>query len=278
MKHTTASNSFPHVHPDLCDELPFWSAPFGLKLLDSIDYKTDITALDIGFGSGFPLIELAMRLGESCTVYGIDPWKDILTQVKRKIDCFGIRNASLLTGYAESIPLHNGSVDLITSNNGINNVHDAEQVFSECARILKPGGQFTWTMNTEKTMFEFYTLLEKVLTEMGLDGSVEAMYCHIDEKRPPVNRLLALLQQKGFTIRALESEQFSYRFSDGTAMLNHYFVKIAFLESWKSFLPPDREEEVFLRLEAALNEYARLCGGMKLSVPFMLVDAVKAVP
>jgi len=45
------------------DELPIWSAPFGLKLLEFIDYKPNITAIDLGFGTGFPLIEIAMRLG-----------------------------------------------------------------------------------------------------------------------------------------------------------------------------------------------------------------------
>ena len=58
-------------------------------------------------------------------------------------------------------------------------------------------------------------------------------------------------------------------------MLNHYFIRIAFLESWKSFLPPDTEEVVFFQVETALNEYAELCGGMKLSIPFVLIDAVK---
>ncbi|MBN1577163.1 MAG: hypothetical protein JW913_11460 [Chitinispirillaceae bacterium] len=68
--------------PDLCDELPFWSAPFGLKLLDLIEYRRNITALDIGFGCGFPLIELAMRLGPTCTVYGIDPWDEAKCPVR----------------------------------------------------------------------------------------------------------------------------------------------------------------------------------------------------
>ena len=58
---------------NVLDELPLWSAPFGLKLLDAIEYKPNISALDIGFGNGFPLTELAMRLGETSTVYGIDP-------------------------------------------------------------------------------------------------------------------------------------------------------------------------------------------------------------
>jgi len=44
------------------DELPLWSAPFGLRLLDKIKYKKNITAFDIGSGLGFPLLEVAMRL------------------------------------------------------------------------------------------------------------------------------------------------------------------------------------------------------------------------
>lgn len=50
---------------DVADETPIWSASFGLKLLEYIDYKTKISALDIGFGTGFPLTEIALRLGDS---------------------------------------------------------------------------------------------------------------------------------------------------------------------------------------------------------------------
>ena len=51
------------------DDLPLWSAPFGLMLLDHIHLKPKIEALDVGFGSGFPLLELAQRLGDSSTVF-----------------------------------------------------------------------------------------------------------------------------------------------------------------------------------------------------------------
>jgi 16S rRNA G527 N7-methylase RsmG len=52
---------------EVIDELPIWSVPFGLKLLDVVDYKPTISAIDIGFGTGFPLIELAMRFGNTST-------------------------------------------------------------------------------------------------------------------------------------------------------------------------------------------------------------------
>jgi len=51
------------------DDMSFWAAPFGIKLLTLVQYKKNIRAMDIGFGSGFPLIELAMRLGPTCKIF-----------------------------------------------------------------------------------------------------------------------------------------------------------------------------------------------------------------
>ena len=45
------------------DDLPLWSAPFGLKLLETLKFKKNINVLDIGCGEGFPLIEIAARFG-----------------------------------------------------------------------------------------------------------------------------------------------------------------------------------------------------------------------
>jgi arsenite methyltransferase len=75
---------------ELFDELPIWAAPFGLRLLDNIKMKRNITALDIGFGTGFPLTELAMRLGNSSRIYGIDPWGSAVKRTENKIDFYGI--------------------------------------------------------------------------------------------------------------------------------------------------------------------------------------------
>ena len=90
---------------ELFDELPIWAAPFGLKLLDSIKYKKNISALDIGFGAGFPLTEIAMRLGETCKIYGIDPWNAAIRRTEKKIEFYGIKNIEIINGVAENIPL-----------------------------------------------------------------------------------------------------------------------------------------------------------------------------
>jgi ubiquinone/menaquinone biosynthesis C-methylase UbiE len=144
---------------DMYDELPLWSAPFGLKLLEKVIPDRNLKVLDIGYRTGFPLTEIAMRLGESCHVYGIvpDPRSGEITM--GKLQSFGIRNAELINGVAEQIPLPDNSIDLIVSNNGLNNTKYFNQAISECARVLKPNGKLIFTMNLEGTMMELYSML-----------------------------------------------------------------------------------------------------------------------
>jgi ubiquinone/menaquinone biosynthesis C-methylase UbiE len=258
---------------DLLDELPFWSAAFGLKLLNGINYKPNITALDIGFGTGFPLTELAMRLGDEAIVYGVDPWKAAIERLRNKIGFYGITNIRIIEGVAEHLPLADASVDLITSNNGINNVSDMAQVFSECARILRPGGQFIFTLNTAGSFRAFYDTLEKVLSEFGLQDEIEKMNLHIARKRPDVGRVCDLMLAQGFSIHKVDHHEFSYKFATGTALLSHYFIRLAFMDPWIKLLPPERVEEIFDRIEVLLNEQSQRNGAIDLCVPFVVVDS-----
>lgn len=261
---------------DFFDELPLWSAPFGLKLLDFIDYKPGLSVLDIGFGSGFPLTEIAMRLGESSLVYGIDPWKEAVAKVREKIEFYSIRNIAIIEGIAEYIPLDDQSIDLITSNNGLNNVQDIDKVLSECSRLLRQGGQFVQTMNTAGSMIEFYTVFERVLSELDMHHEIDLMHQHIEVKRPPVEKLLNNIRSHGFTLKDLEYDQFNYTFVNGTALLNHYFIRLAFMDSWIALLPKDKVKEIFERIETYLNEQSQLLGSLKLSIPYVLINMIRS--
>jgi ubiquinone/menaquinone biosynthesis C-methylase UbiE len=257
------------------DEFPIWSAPFGLKLLDKVDYRSGLTVLDIGSGTGFPLIELAQRLGEGSLVVGIDPWEEGIKRIQKKISYFGITHVKILKASAESIPLEDQGVDLIVSNNGINNVVDMDTVYAECSRVLKPGGQFVHTMNLDKTMFEFYGELEKVLSDMDMDREIGLMRQHIYQKRRPLGEIMNLLNMHGFVIKELEHDQFRYKFSSGTAMLNHYFIRLAFMESWIGIMPEDKVEQIFDKVEKRLNDLSRILGGITLSIPYVVISAIK---
>jgi arsenite methyltransferase len=257
------------------DELPLWSAPFGLKLLDKINYRKNITAIDIGFGLGFPLLEVAMRLGNSCKVFGIDPWEAAIQRVKAKIGIYGISNVEMISGVAEKIPLPDNSIDLVFSNNGLNNVNNLKAVLAECGRISRTGAQLVFNFNTDKTMIEFYSVLENVLREKNMRKETDLMKKHIHKKRKPVEEFQILLENNGFTIIETLFDEFSVSFVDGTTMLNHFLIKLAFIESWKEFIPENKQREIFEEVEKQLNKIAESKGSLKLTIPYILMDCEK---
>ena len=257
------------------DELPIWSAPFGLKLLDKIKYRKNITALDIGSGLGFPLLEVAMRLGNTCKLYGIDPWEAAVARVKTKIEIYGISNVEIIIGVAEKIPLPDNSVDLIFSNNGLNNVNDIKSVLSECCRISKISAQLVFTYNTDKTMREFYSVFEELLHDKNMRGEISLMKEHIYKKRKPSEEFIQHLNENGYIINETSHDEFAYRFVDGTAMFNHFLIKLAFIDSWKELIPEEKQNDFFAKLVERLNQLSQCNGYLSLSIPFATIDCEK---
>jgi ubiquinone/menaquinone biosynthesis C-methylase UbiE len=257
------------------DELPYWSAPFGIKLLEKVVPKKNMAMLDIGFGTGFPLTELAGRLGKTCRIYGIDPWKAAVDRVMEKIRIYAASNIELLIGTAENIPLPDNCLDLIVSNNGLNNVDSLDLVLSECARTLKKNGRLVFTMNTEGTMLEFYDVMEVLMKKHNLPDAVEAMKRHIYEKRKPLEEVLKLLQKHGFVQVSVDHDRFSYTFADGTTMFKHFLIRLAFLDSWKKLIPDEMQQMIFSEIESRINRIADKDGFFRLSVPFVVIDARK---
>lgn len=257
------------------DELPFWSAPFGMKLLDTIKLKKNMNVLDIGSGFGFPLIETAQRLGNSCKVFGIDPWKPAVNRVDFKINQLSLTNIKIIEGYAEELSFDDSTLDLIISNNGINNVSDMDKVFRECYRTIKREGQFVFTLNLKKTMIEFYNVFEEILLEFDLLEEVEQMHRHIHAKRKPEEEIVDKLHNAGFVINSVICHNFNYRFTDAITMFNYSMIKCWFLPSWIEIVPLPMREKVFSRVEEELNTIAKEKGEIKLTIPFAVFDCTK---
>lgn len=254
------------------DELPLWSAPFGLSLLDKINYKKNIKALDIGCGLGFPLTEIAMRLGSSSKVYGVDPWSAALEHLKKKLNVYNIQNVELINGTAENIDLPDDSIDLIVSNNGLNNVQDINKCMSECKRVAKKNCQFAATMNLENTMIEFYSVFKEIVTKNNLPHIIELIDKHIYEKRKPVNETVTLFEKNNFRT-TYELDSFNYRFADGKSMFNYFMIRIAFLKSWVKLVPVESAGEIFGEIEKKLDEIAAAENGIKLTIPYIVLNA-----
>lgn len=262
-------------HVSALDELPFWSSPFGQLLLETIPLKRNINALDIGFGTGYPVIEIAERLGNSCRIYGVDIWRSGAQRALQKIAVHGLQNLTLLLARAENLPFHDEYFDLITSNNGLNNVEDLPKSLAECFRTCKKGGRLIFTVNLPDTMKEFYGIFESVLKDQKLGNQIEKMKEHIHQKRKPLNEMCEMLERAGFDIDKKIEKTFSYRFLDGTTMLRYFMIREFFLPSWKEVVPEENVAEVFREIEMRLNQLSKDKGELVLTIPFVCVDCLK---
>ena len=161
------------------DELPLWSAMFGLLLLEEVPLTGIRTALDAGCGTGFPLIELAERLGRSAVVHGVDPWGAALARAAEKVTCRGTLNVTLHEASATAMPFADGHFDLIVSNLGLNNFDDRTGAVRECRRVAKKGSVLALTTNLQGHMRELYSIFEEVLTRRGLKDELLSLHEHV---------------------------------------------------------------------------------------------------
>jgi ubiquinone/menaquinone biosynthesis C-methylase UbiE len=216
-----------------------------------------------------------MRLGNTCQVYGIDPWESGLERARKKASFYGLNHVSFFHCKAEDTPFSASFFHRIVSNNGFNNVDNLEKALKESYRIAASHCQLIFTMNTSKTMIEFYRLFKDALLEEGLPGSVAKMKKHIASKRPSVSKVASLLRKAGFRHIRKHRNSFTYRFTDGTSVFQHGFIRMAFMDSWKELVPPEKLKPVFDRTEQKMNEEARRKGAFVLTVPFVTIEAEK---
>jgi arsenite methyltransferase len=259
---------------DTFDELPLWSASFGLLLLKHLELKPNLTVIDLGSGAGFPLMELASRLGKSCKCYGLDPWVNANKRARKKIKNYGLSNVEIIESTAEKIPFDDNSIDLIVSNLGINNFDNPQIVFKECNRVLKPNGKLALTTNLNGHWKEFYDIFEYTLQQLGKNEITEKLKSH-QQHRGTVDSVSKLFTENGFKISRHYEENFEMKFLDGSAFLNHHFVKLGWLSSWRDLLPQEEWEETFSQLEKNLNSYSAESGTLSLTVPMVFTEGLK---
>lgn len=97
--------------------------------------------LDLGSGGGIDVILSARRVGPTGRAIGLDMTDEMLELAMRNAAEAGVDNVEFVRGTIESIPLPAGSVDVVISNCVINLAADKAAVFTEIARVLRPGGR-----------------------------------------------------------------------------------------------------------------------------------------
>ncbi len=97
--------------------------------------------LDVGSGSGTDALIASVLTGPDGEVVGLDMTEAMRESLRENAERMGADNVRTLDGNAESIPLPDASVDVVTSNGVLNLVPDKPVAVEEIARVLRPGGR-----------------------------------------------------------------------------------------------------------------------------------------
>jgi arsenite methyltransferase len=264
-----------NIDPIYFDEVPLWSAAFGQELLNHINFGRRLRILDVGCGTGFPTIEIAERACRSCTVIGLDPWEDAIIRAKEKKKSWNIGNVDFEVGIAEAMPFKDHYFDMVVSNNGFNNVKDPLKALQECNRVSRPKSTLLFTANMPDTMHEFYAVFRSVLEAHKKTKELKALDEHIAYKRKSMLEWEAHLNQAGYRLSGLWENDFKYRVSNATTLLEHHFIRVAFLPHWLQIVKKTDRDLIFGEIEEQLNDVAVKNHGLTLTIPLACFEAKK---
>lgn len=99
------------------------------------------TVVDLGSGGGFDCFLAARQVGEEGRVIGVDMTSEMIEKARKNAAKLDAKNVEFRLGEIESLPLPDGTADVILSNCVINLSPDKERVFAEAFRVLAPGGR-----------------------------------------------------------------------------------------------------------------------------------------
>lgn len=150
------------------DQVAVLQRMVGEQLLERLDWVklSPKVVLDAGAGTGLQTLALLHRYGKA-QVIALDLAAAMLQQARQRVQgslpqrlWAALRrpingsHGRFVCGDMECLPLADQSVDLIFSNLTLQWCSALDSVFSECRRILKPGGLFTFTTLGPDTLKE----------------------------------------------------------------------------------------------------------------------------
>ncbi len=112
------------------------ASPFALQALQAGE-----RVVDVGSGADFDSFIAAAQVGAEGQVVGVAMTEEMLLKSRATAQQMNCRQVEFRDGLAEELPIEDGWADAVVSNGVINLCADKQRVFSEIARVLKPGGR-----------------------------------------------------------------------------------------------------------------------------------------
>jgi demethylmenaquinone methyltransferase/2-methoxy-6-polyprenyl-1,4-benzoquinol methylase len=169
--------------------------PARLAGLGALELKKGERVLEIGFGTGNEIIDLAEQVGPTGQVAGIDISTGMLAVTQRKLAGKGLTTPiDLRVGDARQLPFADGSVDAVYSSFTLELFpeDDLPVVLAEARRVLRAGGRLSTVSMAHPKQGQRPSVLERTYVWM------HRHFPHIVDCRPI--DLHALVTAAGFQV------------------------------------------------------------------------------
>jgi demethylmenaquinone methyltransferase/2-methoxy-6-polyprenyl-1,4-benzoquinol methylase len=140
------------------------------KGLELLSVGNGGTVLEIGFGTGYALTEIAAAVGDNGHAYGLDVTPQMIKIADKRLNEAGLKGRAILTeGDARKMPYPNGQFDavFIADTLELFDTPDIPRVLAEIYRVIKKGGRLVVVslsrQGREDTLFiRFYEWLHRL--------------------------------------------------------------------------------------------------------------------
>jgi ubiquinone/menaquinone biosynthesis C-methylase UbiE len=247
---------------------------FALRAFQTAGARLQARMLDLGCGNGSFAVALLRLTNQSQVDVGTDISRQALTlSANKRI------YRSLICADAMLLPFSDGSFQTVFSHTVLCCMdRDLPTVFKEVCRVLKPGGEFVFTVATPH--FNQQYVLSKLLSRLGLRAAAERYRAGFDRRMGHV-QCLAAHQWKKLTREAGFVVSHSFGFLDNRllrlySMLVWAPVRVISLLKMIPFAPVHQAAAAFQR-----SLYAGLFRRTPLQInsdeaPYILIRALKS--
>ena len=128
-----------------------WLPP--AEVLAALSVYPEDTIADVGAGTGYFSLPLALAVGPKGKVFAVDAQLEMLSLLRKKLDEGSVSNVELIHADAESTTLSDGCCGLAFLANLWHEFADRSVVLEESHRILKLGGRIAildWRPDVER--------------------------------------------------------------------------------------------------------------------------------
>jgi SAM-dependent methyltransferase len=103
--------------------------------------RPDQDVVDLGSGGGLDCLLAARAVAPLGSVVGVDFLADMVDRATKSAQDARLSNVRFVEGLIESLPLPDGSADVVISNGVVNLSPRKVRVLAEAFRVLRPGGR-----------------------------------------------------------------------------------------------------------------------------------------